>query len=130
MSRSGGRNNLRRDKVILDKIPRTVLLWLKEHHPDVPCWRCARLACAGESDCLCYTKDFSGWEHKQFKDCEGCKDFTWSLECAANEAHSRMHYFGVDALPPMLKDVFAILDEALSNERVINRLEREQTKHG
>lgn len=90
--------------------------WLHKQHPDVPCWRCARCYNIGELSCLCKDDYHNCMVIPYNAEHNSCM-FVWDLAEAAREAHSRLAYMGYDSLPPMVKDVYDILEQAIDHER-------------
>ena len=105
--------------------------WLHKEHPDVPCSRCAYCGTIGLDSCICYDNTMSAsmvipYSHGAMNSC----GFKWDLKAAAKEAYDRITYAGcIDALPPMVQDAYAILQEGIDHERRIasnNKAEKEQ----
>ena len=90
-------------------------VWLHTEHPEVPCWRCARCYNVGGTSNLC-VDDYGNYMCVPYNAEHNSCMFVWDLAAAAREAHTRLAYMGYDALPPMVKDVYAILDQALQFE--------------
>ena len=95
--------------------------WLRKTHPDVPCSRCAYCGTIGVDSCLCYDSTISAtmcipYSHGAQNSC----GFKWELKAAANEALTRIEYFGgVEKLPHMVQDAYAILKDGVEHERKI-----------
>ena len=95
--------------------------WLRETHPDVPCSRCAYCGTICEDMCQCYDSTMSAkmwisYSHGAQNSC----GFKWELKAAANEALTRIEYMGgIEKLPHMVQDAYAILKEGVEHERKI-----------
>lgn len=95
--------------------------WLRKVHPDVPCSLCAYCGTIAEGYCWCYDNTMSAkmaipYSHGAQLSC----GFKWELKAAAREAYNRMTYMGgIDKLPPMVRDAYAILEEGIEHERKI-----------
>lgn len=94
--------------------------WLRKEHPDVPCSRCAYCGTIGERVCLCYDSTMSAVMHIPYNIGPQSCGFKWELKSAAREAYDRITYMGgIEDLPPMVQDAYAILQEGLEHERKI-----------
>ncbi len=96
--------------------------WLRKEHPDVPCSRCAYCGVIGTDSCLCYDRTMSATMHIPYSHGAGTGPcgFMWELKAAAQEAYDRMTYMGgIESLPPMVQDAYAILEDAIDHERKI-----------
>lgn len=90
--------------------------WLHKKHPDIRCWACARCKGIGELSCCC-RDDYGNYMLVPYSHGIQSCDFVRTVEEAAREAHDRLAYMGYESLPPMVKDVFNILDESLAHAR-------------
>jgi len=102
------------------KYDRAAREWLHKEHPDVPCWRCARCQGIGVSACTCRDDNGSIMVIPYNAEHNSCM-FVWDVEAAAREARSRLGFMGYESLPPMVKDVYNILDSSLSYQAKLDR---------
>lgn len=94
--------------------------WLRKTHPDVPCSQCAYCGTIGENSCVCYDSTLSSMMNIPYSHSVQSCGGKWELKSAAQEAFDRITYMGgVDKLPPMVQDAYAILKEGLEHERII-----------
>lgn len=91
-------------------------LWVHKTYPSVPCWNCARATGFGERACNC-RDDYGNMMNVPYESEHPSCMFVWEVELAAQEAKDRLAHIGYDALPPMVKDVYRILDDALDYRR-------------
>lgn len=98
--------------------------WLRDSHHELDCWRCARYCghqckADGTIRIVCGADDPRDVARmvltpEQANACTGC--FRWELKAAAREALARLRYIGMEALPPMARDVVEFLDEAVRRD--------------
>ena len=96
--------------------------WLRKNHPSVPCSRCAYCGVIGTNSCLCYDSTMSSTMNIPYSHGigTGSCEFKWELKAAAQEAYDRITYMGgIESLPPMVRDAYAILQEGIDHERMI-----------
>lgn len=94
--------------------------WLHKTHPNVPCSRCAYCGVIGRDSCMCIDSTMTASMRIPYSHGAQSCGFKWELKAAAQEAYDRMTYMGgIDTLPPMVQDAYAILREGLEHERKI-----------
>ena len=105
--------------------------WLRKKHPDVRCSRCAYCGAIGSYGCVCYENATSELMMIPYAHGEHSCGFKWDLKSAAREAYDRIAYMGgVDSLPPMVRDAYAILGEGLEHERKIIQHNESEDRNG
>ena len=94
--------------------------WLRKTHPEVRCSRCAYCGVIGERSCMCYDSTMTAHMNIPYNIGPQSCGFKWEIMSAAQEAYDRMTYMGgIEDLPPMVQDAYAILQEGLEHERKI-----------